>query len=231
MTLGILGGLGPAATVYFYDMLTSMTRASCDQDHLDIVISSRASTPDRTAYILGASDENPAELMVEDAKKLVTFGADVIAIPCNTAHYFYDEVAQSVEVPVLNIIEQTCYAVKIAGGSCIGILATEGTVMAQAYHMMAHKMGLECVAPTREGQKIINSIIYDRIKQGKSVDVDSFMSVAEELFSFGADKIVLGCTELSLLCREYNFDDRFVDSLKSLAVAVLKRFGKDIIKS
>ncbi len=230
MTLGILGGLGPAATVYFYDMLTSMTRAECDQDHLDIVISSRASTPDRTAYILGASDDNPAEYMVEDAKKLVTFGVDAIAIPCNTAHYFYDEVAQNVVVPVFNIIEETCYAVKIAGGSCIGILATEGTVMAQAYHMIAHKTGLECVAPTREGQKIINSIIYDRIKQGRSVDIDSFMSVAEELFSFGADKIVLGCTELSLLCREHSFDDRFVDSLKSLAIAVLKKFGKDIIK-
>ena len=230
MTLGILGGLGPAATVYFYDMLTSMTQASCDQDHIDIVISSRASTPDRTAYILGTSNDNPAEYMVADAKKLVAFGADVIAIPCNTAHYFYDEVAQNIDVDVLNIIEQTCYAVKIAGGTCIGILATEGTVKSQAYHVVAHKMGLECVSPSREGQSLINSIIYDRIKQGKSVDINSFMSVAEDLFEHGADKIVLGCTELSLLCREYCFDDRFVDSLKSLAVSVLKKFNKNIVK-
>lgn len=230
MTLGILGGLGPAATVYFYDMLTSMTQASCDQEHLDVVISSRASTPDRTAYILGTSDENPAELMVSDAKKLVNFGADVIAIPCNTAHYFYEEVSTNVCVPVMNIIEETCKAVKISGGTCVGILATEGTVKSLAYHTVAQKMGLECVAPTQEGQRIISSIIYDKIKQGRSVDIEVFMSVADELFSCGADKIVLGCTELSLLCREHNFDDRFVDSLKSLAISVLKRFNKNIIQ-
>jgi aspartate racemase len=230
MTLGILGGLGPAATVYFYDMLTSMTQACCDQDHLDIVISSRASTPDRTAYILGTSDNNPAEYMVEDARKLVAFGADVIAIPCNTAHYFYDVVKESVDATVINIIEESCRRVKISGGTCIGILATEGTVKAQAYHMMAHSMGLECVAPSSEGQAIINSIIYDRIKQGKDVDIDAFMGVAQELFELGADRIVLGCTELSLLCREYHFDSRFVDSLKTLALSVLKKFNKTVVE-
>ncbi len=229
MTLGILGGLGPAATVYFYDMLTSMTEASCDQDHLDIVISSRATTPDRTAYILGTSNDNPAEQMVADAKRLVTFGADVIAIPCNTAHYFYEEVSGNVDIPVMNIIEETCHAVKIAGGTSVGILATEGTVKSQAYHTIAQKMGLDCVAPDARGQKIISSIIYDRIKQGKSVDIDSFMGVADDLFAHGADTIVLGCTELSLLCREYSFDYRFIDSLRALAVSVLKKFGKPII--
>ena len=229
MTLGILGGLGPAATVYFYDMLTSMTAASCDQDHLDIVISSRATTPDRTAYILGTSNENPAEQMVADAKKLVAFGADVIAIPCNTAHYFYEEVSTNVDIPVMNIIEETCRTVKIGGGTHIGILATEGTVKSQAYHTVAQKMGIECIAPDRDGQSVINSVIYDRIKQGKSVDIPTFMSVADSLFSLGADTIVLGCTELSLLCRENNFDYRFVDSLRSLAISVLKKFGKPVI--
>ena len=67
--LGVLGGLGPAASVYFYDMLTTHTAASCDQDHLDIILSSRATTPDRTAYIIGDSDENPLDIMTEDAKR------------------------------------------------------------------------------------------------------------------------------------------------------------------
>ncbi len=231
MTLGILGGLGPAATVYFYDMLTSMTKASCDQDHLDIVISSRATTPDRTAYILGTSNDNPAEQMVADAKKLVDFGADVIAIPCNTAHYFYEEVSTNVKVPVMNIIEETCRAVKISGGTHIGILATEGTVKSQAYHTVAQKMGLECTAPDKQGQDVINSIIYDRIKQGKTVDLSTFMKVADSLFDLGADTIVLGCTELSLLCQKNNFDYRFVDSLKSLAISVLKKFEKTIVSN
>jgi aspartate racemase len=227
--LGILGGLGPMATVYFYEMLTEHTKVTRDQDHIDMVISSRATTPDRTAFILGQSDENPLPVMVEEANRLIRAGAEVIVLPCNTAHYFYDGLSRQTGVPIINIITETVSYCAAQGWQKVGILATEGTVKAQAYHMIAHQMGLECVAPTREGQAVINSIIYDKIKQGKPVDIDSFMSVAEDLFSCGADKIVLGCTELSLLCREYRFDDRFVDSLKSLAVSVLRKFGKNII--
>jgi aspartate racemase len=86
--LGILGGLGPMATVYFYEMLTRHTQAARDQDHIDVIINSRATTPDRTSYILGQSAENPFDIMAADAARLVTFGADVIAIPCNTATIF-----------------------------------------------------------------------------------------------------------------------------------------------
>ena len=161
MTLGILGGLGPSSTVYFYELLTSLTKANSDQDHLDIVISSRATTPDRTAYILGKSELNPLDVMVLDAKKLEAFGVDAIAIPCNTAHFFYDAIAESVTVPVLNIISVTLENVKRSGGRTVGLLATEGTAKSQAYHMMAHKMGLECIVPVEVEQKIISSIIYD----------------------------------------------------------------------
>ena len=226
MVLGILGGLGPSSTVYFYEMLTSLTKAGCDQEHLDIVISSRASTPDRTAYILGKSDENPLDYMVKDAKKLVDFGADAIAIPCNTAHFFYDSIAENVCVPVLNIISVTVDEVKKTGGKTIGLLATEGTAKSQSYQMMAHKKGIECIVPDENEQRIISSIIYDDIKKGKNPDINAFMSVANSLISRGADRLVLGCTELSLLCRDNKFDERFVDSLRSLAVRCIEHFGK-----
>ena len=88
--LGILGGLGPAASCYLYQMLIDHTPASCDQDHIDIVISSRASTPDRTAFIMGKSKDDPFAVMEQDGFSLVHYGATVLAIPCNTAHYFYD---------------------------------------------------------------------------------------------------------------------------------------------
>ena len=230
MTLGILGGLGPSSTVYFYELLTSLTKANSDQDHLDIVISSRATTPDRTAYILGKSELNPLDVMVLDAKKLEAFGVDAIAIPCNTAHFFYDAIAESVTVPVLNIISVTLENVKRSGGRTVGLLATEGTAKSQAYHMMAHKMGLECIVPVEVEQKIISSIIYDDIKQGKKADIDKFMGVANSLLERGADRLVLGCTELSLLCKENNFDERFLDSLYSLAVHCIEYFGKNVIK-
>ena len=98
--LGVLGGIGPMSTVYFYEMITAHTQAEKDQDHLDIVISSRATTPDRSAYVLGQSKEDPFSVMERDAEMLVEYGATVLAIPCNTAHYFYDRLQRSLPVPV-----------------------------------------------------------------------------------------------------------------------------------
>jgi aspartate racemase len=105
--LGVLGGLGPMATAYFYEMITDHTKAEKDQDHIDMVISSRVTTPDRTAYIMGESKENPLVYMTEDAVRLERYGADAIVIPCNTAHYFYEQIAENCDVPIINIIKET----------------------------------------------------------------------------------------------------------------------------
>ena len=101
--LGIMGGLGPAASCYLYQMITDHTPAQKDQDHIDIVISSRASTPDRTAFIVGKSKDDPFDVMEQDGISLVRYGATVLAIACNTAHYFYDRLAAALPVPVLNM--------------------------------------------------------------------------------------------------------------------------------
>ncbi|MDU2198923.1 MAG: amino acid racemase, partial [Peptostreptococcaceae bacterium] len=106
-TVGVMGGLGPMATVYFYDMVVRLTDASIDQEHIDMVIVNRATTPDRTDYIIGKSTNSPSEVLKKDAKKLESFGTDFLVITCNTAHYFYDEIKNSVSIPVLNIIEET----------------------------------------------------------------------------------------------------------------------------
>ena len=107
ITVGVMGGLGPMASVYFYKMVVDMTDAKTDQEHVDMVITNRATTPDRSAYILGQSDENPVYALVSDAKKLEQFGVDFIVITCNTAHYFYDKINESVNIPVLSIVEET----------------------------------------------------------------------------------------------------------------------------
>ena len=94
--LGIMGGLGPAASCYLYQMITDHTPAQKDQDHIDIVISSRASTPDRTAFIVGKSKDDPFDVMEQDGISLVRYGATVLAIACNTVHYFYDRLAAAI---------------------------------------------------------------------------------------------------------------------------------------
>ena len=131
--LGILGGLGPMTSAYFYELITAHTDARRDQDHIDIVLSSRASTPDRTDYILGKNKASPLPYMMEDALRLEAYGANVIVIPCNTAHYFIDEVRRSVHVPVPSIIEETAEYIKQCGYQKAGIMATAGTVASGSY--------------------------------------------------------------------------------------------------
>ena len=226
-TLGILGGLGPASSVYFYDMLTSHTLAECDQQHLNIILSSRADTPDRTAFILGKSQENPLGAMKREVSKLIGAGADIVAIPCNTAHYFYDSISAEASVPVINIIRQTAIFCHRERTRRVGILATEGTVRSGAYSQVLSQAGIECVCPDGDGQHIISDIIYGQIKKGLSPDMDAFMKVADKLTAQGCDRLILGCTELSLLKRDGALDGNiFTDSLEVLAYSAIKMCGK-----
>lgn len=215
--LGVLGGLGPMSTVYFCELLTAHTKASCDSDHIDMLISSRASTPDRTAFILGSSQNDPLPVMIREAKRLTDAGADLIVIPCNTAHYFYDGIRAAIETPMLNIIEETVHHLHQQGVRTVGLLATEGTVRASAYASLCESLGMTCLVPTPNEQALISSIIYDRIKQNQPVNMEQFYQVANSLRARGCERLVLGCTELSLLKRTGLDDTLFIDSLEVLA--------------
>ena len=227
--LGILGGLGPMATVYFYEMLIRHTKAACDQDHIDIVINSRATTPDRTSYIIGKSSENPLQIMVEDSKRLKEYGVTLLAIPCNTAHYFYDMLTDAIDIPFLNIMEETAAYLESKGVKKAGVLATEGTVTSKTYHRYLEEHGISCIVPDEENQKLINDIIYNDIKTGKPADIEKFQKAANSLFEKGAEKIILGCTELSLIKKAQGLDARFVDSLEVLAKKAIEACGKECI--
>ena len=229
-TLGVLGGLGPMSSVYFYELLTEHTKAECDQEHLNILLSSRADTPDRTAYIMGASPDNPIHTMRGEVSKLIGAGADIIAIPCNTAHYFYEAISEMSSVPVINIIRQTAIFCKRNGIKKVGVLATEGTVSSSAYSSVFELAEIECVTPDNGSQKIISDIIYSQIKKGKAPDMQSFFGVADELRDKGCQRIILGCTELSLLKRSGALDsDIYIDSLEVLAYSAIKLCGKEPI--
>lgn len=223
--LGILGGLGPAASCYLYQMLIDHTPAGCDQDHLDLVISSRASTPDRTAFILGKSKEDPFAVMEQDGFSLVNYGATVLAIPCNTAHYFYDRLAEALPVPVLNMPRLTVEDAKAAGCTKLGILATEGTLAAETYQLACQRAGIGWAVPSPEHQQGITSVIYDDIKQGRRADMRKFNAAVADLKAQGCDRAVLGCTELSLVKRDEHLDGFFIDSTEVLCRHALLACG------
>ena len=224
--LGILGGLGPMSTVYFCELLNRHTLASCDADHIDMLISSRATTPDRTAYILNKTAPDPLPVMLAEAHRLELAGVDLIVMPCNTAHYFYDGLTQGCKTPILNIIDETTAHLSRIGVKTFGLLATDGTIQSDAYERFCASRGLKCVTPAEEEQAIISDIIFGQIKQNKPVDMTTFDCVVNSLISRGCEKIVLGCTELSLLKKQGLDAELFVDSLDVLAHRTILACGK-----
>lgn len=224
--LGVLGGLGPMSTFRFCELLTEHTAAVCDADHIDMIVSSRASTPDRTAFILGKSDRSPLPAMQEETARLVAAGAGLIVIPCNTAHYFYDSLAAGCPVPMLNIIRETVAFLHSAGIRRFGLLATEGTVRSRSYHRYTEGTGMECMIPTDAEQAVISDIIYGAVKRGEKPDMSAFRRVADAMLSRGCEALVLGCTELSLLPKMELDASVFIDSLDVLAYRTIEACGK-----
>ncbi|HRM86061.1 MAG TPA: amino acid racemase, partial [Gemmiger qucibialis] len=217
--------VGPLATIYFADLVVKMTDAKTDQEHISMVILNHGAIPDRTDYILDHSKPNPLPVMIADAKKLQAAGCDYIVIPCNTAHYFYDRLAAALPVPVLNMPRLTAADAKAAGCHKLGILATDGTLLAETYQIACRDIGLEWAAPGEQAQKGIMSIIYDEIKQGKRVDMQLFNAAVDDLHAQGCDMAVLGCTELSLVKRDEHLGPFFIDSTEVLCKHAMRACG------
>lgn len=228
-TVGVLGGLGPMATVYFYDMVVEMTDAHKDQEHVDMIIMNRATTPDRTDYIIGKSSENPLEYIAKDAKRLEDAGVDFLVLTCNTAHYFYREISEYIGIPMLNMIEETVeHAIK-NGHKKIGILATTGNIKMSLYQDMCKEKGVDYYVPNDEIQSKVMKIIYDDVKSGKKADMEDFNSVVESLIINGCDCAILGCTELSIIKKDESLpNDFFVDSSEVLAMNTIVKSGRKL---
>lgn len=223
--LGILGGLGPIPSYYFFKLITDHTEASKDQDHIDIILSSRASIPDRTSYITGKSSECPLPAMIEEAKSLEAYGATAIVIPCNTAHYFIDEVKKHVSVPMPSIINETVLHLAKNGYKKAAILATEGTINTGLYQKECERQGLSSMAPSAEGQAMVMDIIYGNVKKGIIPEPEALYRVTDPMFDAGCDCAILACTELSLIGEKIKDRDCFVDSLMVLANRSIKLMG------
>ena len=223
--LGIIGGLGPLSSAYFYELVTKHTAAERDQDHIDIILSSHATTPDRTDFILGISSDSPLPAMVEDAKSLEVYGATAIVIPCNTAHYFIEEVRRAVHVPVPSIITETARHVKACGFRNAAILATKGTIASASYQNAFREIGLDSTIPDQAGQDALSEIIYGNVKKNVVPEPDVLYRILNPMFQAGCDCAILGCTELSLIGEKMSDDPRIIDSLMVLADVSIRLMG------
>ena len=218
--LGIIGGLGPLASSYFYEMITKKTKALKDQDHLDIILLSHSSIPDRTSYILDNSNDNPYPYLLEDCKLLEKLGAKMISIPCNTANYFHSKLQKQINIPINNLVKETVKFLKDKDYKKVAILATEGTIKTKLYQNELDKYKINYVLPNQD--KVTN-IIYNYVKKGRDVPKKLMDNITSEI---KADAYILGCTELSILKEKLNLDNRFIDPLEIEASNILKFYKK-----
>jgi len=219
--IGILGGMGPGATLELLRRILDKTSASTDQDHLRIIIDNNPNIPDRTAALLHGG-EDPIPLLLSTAANLENAGADFIIMPCNTAHHYIDRIAVGVNIPLLNMIELTVTSIR---EPCVGILATDGTLASRLYHKTCSKKGIMLLCPDGSDQKGTMEVIY--LVKGRQIDLKNaktrVIEVAKRLIDRGAEAIILGCTEISLVLSQGDVDVPIYDALEILAEEAIKK--------
>ena len=228
MSLGIIGGMGPMATVYFMELIVKMTKAGRDSEHLEMIVYNAPTIPDRTQFILGKSEESPLPRMLEIEKQLKKQNVTCIAIPCMTAHYFHEELME-MGVPVIHGIRETAETLKESGVTRVGIMATDGTISSGIFQREVEALGMEAVIPEERYQTEIMGMIYEDIKAGKMPELSRFHNIKEYFIKEkGAQAVVLGCTELSLLKKAYDLGDAVIDTLEVLAKEAIECCGMEV---
>ncbi len=228
-TIGILGGMGPMATVNLMQTIIENTQAACDQEHPPVIIDSNTKVPERSSFLLGLSAQNPKHELVISAKRLENAGAACIIMPCNTAHAFYTDIAKAVNIPVLHMVEETVRWILryYPEQKSVGVLATQGTYSANVYKDALEKFGLKQAVPDEKGQKIVTSVIFDGIKKNNyAIDFHAYEKVITQLQEENdVQVIVLGCTELSVAQNYHPLSGVFANPLQIIAREAIKFSG------
>lgn len=202
--LGVVGGVGPAATVDFMQKVVRLTGAARDQDHIKMMVEQNPQIPDRTANLIG-SGADPTISLLATRKQLEAGGANAVAIPCNTAHAFVDRIQPYLGIPIVNMLSEVVRHIRSQspGLGRVGLLATSGTVASGVYHEVAAAAGLELLVPEEAFQDLIMQAIYGErgVKGGFTSGPcsDHPVTAIGHLAAHGAEAIILGCTELPLI--------------------------------
>ncbi|MBQ6115554.1 MAG: aspartate/glutamate racemase family protein [Synergistaceae bacterium] len=222
-TLGVLGGMGPAACAEFLRILARDCPAENDSQHPKIIMLSDPETPDRSDGLMGIGPD-PLPVIRRNLFKLAEWGADVLAVPCNTAHYFIDRFRDELPVPLIHIVEATVEAAKeLSKGNCSWLLATDGTQKSMIYPACAEKMQYHFLKPSPEQQERVQLCVR-RVKAGDMAEAGELMrGVVEELWKERDVPVTMGCTELPLAYEASGLQkDRQVSSLKALSDACIR---------
>lgn len=224
--LGVLGGMGPQATQVFYQRILDRTDAARDQEHLPALILSDAAMPDRTQAILSGHDDEVRTRLMADAKLLEQAGCTLLAVPCNTSHYFAADIQSAVSIPLLHMPRLAVQKAAELGRRQVAILATEGTVKTGVYQREFDALGLASWTPDEATQALVTSIIYDEIKRGEQGSREKFAAIDKACRAAGCDGAILGCTELSVYRAYHGLPGYYIDAMELLAEAAILACGK-----
>lgn len=234
-TIGILGGMGPEATAYFYELIIQNTKAEKDQEHIKTLIYSNPEVPPRTDAILNKGP-SPVPFLIEGVRRLQQAGADFIVIPCVTAHAFLPEVQAQLDFPLIHLVDETVNWSKahIPGLKKAGLIASTGTVTSELFHRAFAESDIELLTPDAPAQDRVMEAIFGEqgIKAGFSYGFprEILVNTAKILIARGADAIIAGCTEVPLVLTDRDIPVPLIEPLRIAARACILEAGYQLKK-
>lgn len=223
LTIGVVGGMGPYATLALFKAILDNTPAQKDWDHPRVLIDNNPKIPSRTrAFLFGEAD--PVPHVVASAEGLRTAGADFVIMPCNSAHYFLPRVREATDVPFVDMIEATGRMVVAVGARRVGVLGGEVTAQGGVYERYLASAGVEVLHVTADEQKSVRAVIEDaKLNRVSPATCARVQDLIDRLERRGAQAVILGCTELPLAMAGVTARTPIIDSLDALARAAVAR--------
>lgn len=224
--IGILGGMGPLATVDLFGKIVSKTKVDFDEDHIHIIIDNNPQIPSRIGYIFN-SGESPLNQLIKSAVKLEMMGADCIVMPCITAHYFYNDIVPFLNIGFINMVEET---VKAIDRHCkVGLLSSEGTSKLRIFDDFLNRYGIEFIKPDKRQQQHVTDVIYNVKKGKRHFEREGMVKVLKSMKNEGVKLFILGCTELPIAFDHMDIRERYIDSTDILARRAIEFAGKRVV--
>ena len=229
-TIGILGGMGPEATLDCFARIIKNTPAQTDQQHLRVVIDSNPKVPDRNEAIAGKGD-SPVPMLVAGCLSLERAGADFIIIPCVLAHLFLEEIQEQINLPILLIYDTVSEIIANEHPQIktVGLRGTTGTISGGLFQKRLAADGIKTVVPDKNHQSKVMAAIYDiknsQLARSKAEITSDLVATAESLISKGAGGIIAGCTEIPLALFQQHLPVPYFDALTILARAAIFKAG------
>lgn len=225
--VGIIGGMGPLATADLFEKIIKYTNAKSDQENIPVLIYSNPQIPDRTAAILNGG-KSPVEELVSTGMVLESMGADLLCMPCNSAHYFHEQIQEHLKAPLINMVKLTVDYLEKEGFKKVAVLGTLSTIKANIYNDFIDKTNIESIEISDQLIEQLNYVIYDVVKANDfDKDIKEFQNLLRDIMqNEKVDAFILACTELPILFEKYKIDLPSVDPTDILALEIVKKASK-----